>query len=90
MSTRPIRPEQGPTPHQRAAGVQAEGNRRLLRLFRASRPAEPSRAAWERSLRRIALALLAGCAPPGNARAVQALPAPVATGSVASIRREQS
>ena len=78
MSTRPISPEQ------------TETNRRLLRLFSATRPEEPSPDVWEECLTRIESALLAGCAPPGNARPVQALPAPVATGSVALIRREQS
>jgi hypothetical protein len=62
----------------------------VLSLFNATRPEEPSPDAWEETLTRIEAALLARCAPPGNARPVQALPAPVATGSVASIRREQS
>jgi hypothetical protein len=86
MSTTLIRPEQGPT-SQRLAAITDGG---LLRLFSASRPEEPSPDAWERCLTRIESALLAGCAPPGNPRAAQALPALVATGSVASIRREQS
>jgi hypothetical protein len=80
MSTRPVSPEQGPTSEQEVrawlAGhpeaqarvdAEAEANRRLLRLFCASRPTEPSPDAWARSLRRIKWALLAGCAPPGNA-----------------------
>ena len=71
------------------AGAGAEANRRLLRLFRASRPERPSPDAWEQLLTRIESALLAGGAPPGNAGPVQALPAPVATGSVASFGREQ-
>ena len=71
------------------AGAGAEANRRLLRLFRASRPEEPSPDAWEQLLTRIESALLAGGAPPRDARPVQALPAPVATGSVASTGREQ-
>jgi anti-sigma factor RsiW len=74
---------------QAQADAEAEANRRLLRLFSATRPEEPSPDAWEASLTRIEAALLAGCAPPGNARTVQALPAAVATGGVASIRRGQ-
>ena len=70
--------------------ARAQANRRLLRLFSASRPEEPSHDAWEETLTRIEAALLTGCAPPGNARPVQALPAPVATGNVASIKRKQS
>jgi anti-sigma factor RsiW len=75
---------------QAQADAETEANRRLLRVFSATRPKEPSPAACEETLTRIEAALLARCAPPGNARPVQALPAPVATGSVASIRRKQS
>jgi hypothetical protein len=60
----------------------------LLSLFDATRPEEPSPDAWEEILMRIEAALLGECAPPGNARPVQALPAPMATGSVASIRKK--
>ena len=74
---------------QAQADAEAEANRRLLRLFSATRPEEPSPDTWEETLTHIEAALLAGCAPPGNARPVQVLPAPVATGSVASIRRKQ-
>jgi hypothetical protein len=73
-----------------AEAAEAEADRRLLRLFRASRPERPSLAAWEQSLTRIESALLAGWASRGKARPVQALPASVATGRVASIRREHS
>jgi anti-sigma factor RsiW len=75
---------------QAQADAQAEANRRLLRLFSASRPTEPSPNAWAQSLRRIKWALLAGCAPPRNVRSVPALPGRVATGRVTRIRREQS
>src|SRR5262249_53704414 len=79
MSRRPISPGQRPMAQRRGwqADPEAEANCRLLRLFRASRPEEPAPDAWERSLTRIEWALLA-------------LPAPVATGSVATIRRERS
>jgi anti-sigma factor RsiW len=73
---------------QAQADAEAEVNRRLFRLFRATRPEEPSSGAWEECLTRIASALLGGGAPPGNARPGQALPARMATGSLASIRRE--
>ena len=62
----------------------------VVSLFKATRPEEPSPDAWEATLTRIEAALLAGCAPPGNVRPVQAHLAPVATGNVASIRRKQS
>jgi hypothetical protein len=49
------------------AAAEAVANRRLLRLFRGSRPKGPSPAAWEQLLTRLVSALLAGGAPPGNA-----------------------
>jgi hypothetical protein len=53
----------------------------VLSLFNATRPEEPSPDIWEEILTRIEAVLLAECAPPGNARPVQDLPAPVAAGN---------
>jgi anti-sigma factor RsiW len=78
-----------PNARTRAVAL-AEADRHLLRLFRASRPEEPSPDTWEQSLLRIESALLVGDGWRGNAERVQALGAPLATGTVASIRREQS
>jgi hypothetical protein len=75
---------------QAQADADAEANRCLLRLFSATRPEGPSPEAWGETLTWIKAALLAGCAPPGNARPVRALPALVTTASVASPRREPS
>jgi hypothetical protein len=75
---------------QTQADAEAEANCRLLRLFSATRPDEPSPEAWEATLARIESALLAGGAPRRSARPVQALATPTATGRVASIRRERS
>jgi hypothetical protein len=71
------------------AGAEAEANRRLLRLFRATRPEEPSPQAWEQSLTRLESALLGG-ALRGETPYHRRAPAPAATGSAASIGREQS